>query len=161
MKTKGRGVARMPSLSSHPIFQIVQTQYAHFKDDSRRNAVAFKGTEVYVAVGSTVRCAELRDDSPEEESKEKKPYQVYKLLIACYNVSQTLEFPNVTFPIKEILWNHSGTHLALVGSHDLAVISFPRLGLTSNIKVDNIPPKCSPLFSPSNLKGLPNRQECI
>jgi hypothetical protein len=40
---------------------------------ARRNVVAFKGTEVYVAVGSTVRCAELREwyamDSESEDDK--------------------------------------------------------------------------------------------
>jgi len=76
----------MPSLSSHPIFQIEQTEYSHFKEDSRRNVVAFKGTEVYVAVGSTVRCAELRDDSLGEDSTDKKPYQVFTRLFLPSNI---------------------------------------------------------------------------
>jgi hypothetical protein len=49
----------------------------------------------------------------------------------------------VTFEIKELLWNQSGTHLALVGVNDLAIVTFPRLGLTSHIKADTIPPKYS------------------
>ena len=78
--------AKMPSLSSHPIFQIEQIEYSHFKEDSRRNVVAFKGTEVYVAVGSTVRCAELRDDSSGDDSTDKKPYQVFTRLFLLSNL---------------------------------------------------------------------------
>jgi hypothetical protein len=135
--------ARMSPLSSHPLFNIPPTAYAHFKDDSRRNVVAFKGTEVSVAVGSTVRCAELRDDVVGEEAKDKKSaYQVCSNVLCVTNpVCKTFEFPAVTFPIKEILWNNSSTHLALVGTYELAVISFPRLGLTSHVKIENIPPK--------------------
>lgn len=50
----------------------------------------------------------------------------------------------MTFEIEELLWNTSGTHLALVGKHDLAIVTFPRLGLTSHIKSDTIPPKYFP-----------------
>src|SRR5579859_626063 len=41
----------------------------------------------------------------------------------------------------ELVWNQYGTHLALVGQNDVAVVSFPRLGLTSLIKAETIPPK--------------------
>ena len=61
----------MPSLSSHPIFRIERDRYRHLNQSVRRNIVAFKGTEVYVAVGSIVRYAELREwhalDSPPED----------------------------------------------------------------------------------------------
>ena len=86
----------MPSLSSHPIFQIENKQYAVFKKDLRRNVVAFQGTEVYVAVGSTVRCAELREWYANEDQRDKKPYQVrpipFSLLIARHWSSQVLLF---------------------------------------------------------------------
>ena len=49
------------------------------------------------------------------------------------------------FKIKELVWNSHGTHLALIGSYELAVIVFPRLGLTGPVKSDTIPPK-SPLY---------------
>ena len=63
----------MPSLSSHPCFQVNDGLSFQQKNPVRRNIVAFKGTEVYVAVGSTVRYAELRewyarDKEPEDES---------------------------------------------------------------------------------------------
>lgn len=66
----------MPSLSSHPIFLFDSTTNI-FEGTTRRNVVAFKGTEVYVAVGSTVRYADLRewfalDDGPSD----KKYYKV-------------------------------------------------------------------------------------
>jgi hypothetical protein len=133
----------MSPLSSHLLFNIPAAAYAHFKDDSRRNVVAFKGTEVSVAVGSTVRCAELRDDVTSAEGKDKKAaYQVCNNVLCVTNcVLKTFEFPTVRFAIKEVLWNNSGTHLALMGTNELAIISFPRLGLTSHVKVDNIPPK--------------------
>jgi hypothetical protein len=51
----------MPSLSAHPIFRIGSESFNPFKATDRRNIIAFKGTEVYVAVGSTVRYAELRE----------------------------------------------------------------------------------------------------
>lgn len=68
----------MPSLSSHPIFQIDKTEYDSFQKDARRNVVAFKGTEVYVAVDSTVRCAELREwyAMEDDEVQDDKCYQV-------------------------------------------------------------------------------------
>ena len=76
----------MSPLSSHPVFDIPPTAYAHFTDDSRRNVVVFKGTEVSVAVGSTVRCAELRDDVAGEEAKDKKPaYQVCNNMLLVTN----------------------------------------------------------------------------
>jgi hypothetical protein len=50
----------------------------------------------------------------------------------------------VTFDIKELVWNQNGTHLALVGSHDIAIITFPRLGLTSLAKSETIPPRLTP-----------------
>ena len=63
----------MPSLSAHPIFQIEREAYESIKQTTRRNVVAFKGTEAYVAVGSTVRYAELREwfalDSQLEDDK--------------------------------------------------------------------------------------------
>src|SRR5271154_2127312 len=63
----------MPSLSQHPIFSVPSETYYSLKRTTRRNVVAFKGTEVYVAVGSTVRCAELREwyamDSESEDDK--------------------------------------------------------------------------------------------
>jgi hypothetical protein len=72
----------MPSLSSHPIFQINKNQYKSFQKDTRRNVVTFKGTEVYVAVGSTVRCAELREwHAMEDERQGEKCYQVHRLLL--------------------------------------------------------------------------------
>ena len=71
----------MPALSSHPIFQIDKNQHESFQNDTRRNVVAFKGTEVYVAVGSTVRCAELREwYAMEDEREDEKCYQVRRLL---------------------------------------------------------------------------------
>ena len=51
----------MQSRSSHPIFNVPNRTYSSLKGTTRRNVIAFKGTEVYVAVGSTVRCAELRE----------------------------------------------------------------------------------------------------
>jgi plastocyanin domain-containing protein len=71
----------MPSLSSHSIFQIDKKEYKSFQKDTRRNVVTFKGTEVYVAVGSTVRCAELRQwHAMEDERQGEKCYQVDRLL---------------------------------------------------------------------------------
>ena len=72
----------MPSLSSHPIFKIDKGVYRSFKKDARRNVVAFKGTEVYVAVGSRVRCAELREwYAMDEEPQDGTHYQVLLSLI--------------------------------------------------------------------------------
>ena len=63
----------MPSLSQHPIFSVPNETYSSLKRTTRRNVVAFKGTEVYVAIGSTVRCAEMREwyamDSDSEDDK--------------------------------------------------------------------------------------------
>ena len=47
----------------------------------------------------------------------------------------------MTFDIQELVWNQSGTQLALVGDHDIAVVSFPRLGLTTMVKSEKLPPK--------------------
>ena len=63
----------MPPLSSHPIFRIDTGSFDALEGKGRRNVVSFKGTEVYVAVGSTVRYAELRewyamDGEPEDGS---------------------------------------------------------------------------------------------
>ena len=68
----------MPPLSAHPIFRINDGPASETKDNIRRNTVAFKGTEVYVAVGSTVRYAELREwFAANEESQDKTHYQVF------------------------------------------------------------------------------------
>lgn len=45
------------------------------------------------------------------------------------------------FDIQELVWNQYGTHLALVGEHELAIITFPRLGLTGLVKSEKLPPK--------------------
>ena len=72
----------MPSLSSHPILQIDKGTYKSFKKDARRNVVAFKGTEVYVAVGPKVRCAELREwYAMEDEPHDGTHYQVLSLFV--------------------------------------------------------------------------------
>jgi hypothetical protein len=65
----------MPSLSQHPLFKVPSGTYSSLKRTTRRNVVAFKGTEVYVAIGSTVRCAELRErDAMDSESEDDKSY---------------------------------------------------------------------------------------
>lgn len=51
----------MSSLASHPIFQTESDELKGFNATDRRNVVAFKGTEVYIAVGSTIRYGELRE----------------------------------------------------------------------------------------------------
>lgn len=72
----------MPSLSSHPIFRIDKGAYKSFNNDARRNVVAFKGTEVYVAVGPKVRCADLRGwYAMEEEPQDGIHYQVLSTLV--------------------------------------------------------------------------------
>ena len=68
----------MPPLSAHPIFRINDGPAAPNVENIRRNTVAFKGTEVYVAVGSTVRYAELREwFAMDDESQDKTYYQVF------------------------------------------------------------------------------------
>jgi len=67
----------MPPLSAHPIFQINDGPAAPNSETIRRNTVSFKGTEVYVAVGSTVRYAELREwFALEDDAQDKTHYQV-------------------------------------------------------------------------------------
>jgi hypothetical protein len=66
----------MHSLSSHPIFLFDASSQVS-KGTTRRNIIAFKGTEVYVAVGSTVRYAELREWYVlDGEAVDKNYYQV-------------------------------------------------------------------------------------
>ena len=68
----------MPPLSTHPIFRINDGPAVPNAENNRRNTVAFKGTEVYVAVGSTVRYAELREwFAMGEETQDRTPYQVF------------------------------------------------------------------------------------
>src|SRR5277367_2186574 len=75
----------MPSLSLHPIFKVPSETYSSLKRTARRNVVAFKGTEVYVAVASTVRCAELREwYAMDTEPEMDKSY---------YQVTNSLDFP--------------------------------------------------------------------
>ena len=84
LRRKGQEKAKkkaMPSLSSHPIFQIDKKEYKSFQKDTRRNVVTFKGTEVYVAVGSIVRCAELREWYATEDEQDEKCYQVHRLFL--------------------------------------------------------------------------------
>ena len=64
----------MPSLSSHPIFQVDIRELNISKKSGRRNVIAFKDSEVYVAVGSTIRYAELREWYALEGEPEDKPY---------------------------------------------------------------------------------------
>jgi hypothetical protein len=72
----------MPSLSSHPIFLFESSEANVSKGTARRNVVAFKGTEVYVAVGSTVRYADLREwFALEDGPGDKKYYKVPPVLI--------------------------------------------------------------------------------
>jgi hypothetical protein len=73
-----RQTGNMPPLSSHPIFKVRNEALGSFKQNRRRNIVAFKGTEVYIALGSTVLCAELRDwyAMDGEPKDDKKYYQV-------------------------------------------------------------------------------------
>ena len=67
----------MPSLSSHPIFQIDVETLQSSQQNDRRNVVVLKDSEVYVAIGSTVRYAELRDwYALEGEPENKSYYQV-------------------------------------------------------------------------------------
>jgi hypothetical protein len=67
----------MPSLSSHPIFQIDVETLQSSQQNDRRNVVVLKDSEVYVAIGSTVRYAELRDwYAIEGEIENKSYYQV-------------------------------------------------------------------------------------
>jgi hypothetical protein len=71
----------MPSLSSHPIF-LFDTSSQVPKGATRRNIIAFKGTEVYVAVGSTVRYAELREwYAMDDEPVDKNYHQVSSSLL--------------------------------------------------------------------------------
>lgn len=71
----------MPFLSFHPIFQIEENAFPSLKRNVRRNIVAFKGTEVYIAVGSEVRCAELRKwyAMDEEQKGDETYFQVFAL----------------------------------------------------------------------------------
>ena len=140
----------MPSLSSHPVFNTPNGTYSSLQNTARRNVVAFKGTEVYLAVGSAVRCADLREwYAMDTEPQDDKSY--YQVSPRAYGIAdyQTLQFPSLTFPIEELVWNYSGTQLACVGAHNLAVIMFPRLGLSSHIKADSIPPKSVTFIDPS------------
>jgi hypothetical protein len=68
-----------PLLSSHPIFRFEDDHIPIIKDGEQggRNIVAFKGTEVYVAVGSQVRYAQLREwYTLDETSADETYYQV-------------------------------------------------------------------------------------
>jgi hypothetical protein len=88
----------MPELSSHRIFKFDDDEIPIIKDleQGRRNVVAFKGTEVYVAVGSAVRYAELREwYAMEDVSEDEKYYQVPTSLA----LSLTLD---VGFPFGDI-----------------------------------------------------------
>ena len=77
----------MPSLSSHPIFKFDDGPLPIYKDleEGRRNIIAFKGTEVYVAVGSTVRYAELREWYAMDEVEQDEEY--YQVRISFYEFS--------------------------------------------------------------------------
>ena len=67
----------MAPLAAHPIFRISDGPASPNLGHIRRNTVAFKGTEVYVAVGSTVRYAELREwFAMDEETQDRAHYQV-------------------------------------------------------------------------------------
>jgi hypothetical protein len=82
----------MPSLSSHPIFHVDDGLSFQQNEKVRRNIVAFKGTEVYVAVGSTVRYAELREwYAMESQPKDDNLYQVrslHSLLKTDFEISE-------------------------------------------------------------------------
>ena len=70
----------MSSLSSHPIFHVDDGLSFQQKEKARQNIVAFKGTEVYVAVGSTVRYAQLREwYAVESQPQDDDLYQVESL----------------------------------------------------------------------------------
>jgi hypothetical protein len=72
----------MAPLSAHPIFRINDGPASETKNHCRRNTLAFKGTQVYVAVGSTVRYAELREwFAADTESQDKIHYQAFPLII--------------------------------------------------------------------------------
>ena len=66
----------MPSPSSHPIF-LFDSPKSNVPKNPRRNIVAFKGTEVYIAEGSTVRYADLLEwYALEDGPQDQKYYQV-------------------------------------------------------------------------------------
>jgi len=75
----------MRSLSSHPIFRFEDDDIPLIKDaeQKRRNIVTFKGTEVYVAVGSKIRYAELREwYALDERSEDEKYYHVCGIYVS-------------------------------------------------------------------------------
>jgi hypothetical protein len=89
----------MSPLSSHPIFQIERDAFPSLKRNVRRNIVAFKGTEVYIAVGSEVRCAELREwyAMDGEQKDDKTHFKVHSLCKARLTLDTKFryrDFPN-------------------------------------------------------------------
>jgi hypothetical protein len=139
----GRIPTAMPPLSDHPIFKISPEDISTQPDPSAllsKNILTFKHTEIYLAVGSTVRYADLRDWYVQDHASPDGPhYQVLPLSREC--AYKTLRFPTVGFDIRSLVWNSRATQLALVGARDVAVVQFPRLGLTGIFNAEKLPPK--------------------
>jgi hypothetical protein len=93
---------------------------------------------------SATPCAALNCANGTAERR-KRPISRYYLR-AHRADNKIIEFPSVSFTIESLVWNESGTHLALVGKSDVAVLAFPRLGLASPLKSESIPPKSSTCY---------------
>ena len=82
---QGFAEQRIPFLHvvlERPIFRISDGPVSPELGQIRRNTVSFKGTEVYVAVGSTVRYAELREwFAMDEETQDRAHYQVLFMFV--------------------------------------------------------------------------------
>jgi hypothetical protein len=61
----------MAWLSAHPIFHLAADAFnTETQQDTGRNVVTFRGSQVFVAVGNSVRGAELREWNSSETTSE-------------------------------------------------------------------------------------------
>ncbi|KAK9451710.1 uncharacterized protein V1518DRAFT_409316 [Limtongia smithiae] len=80
------------------------------KDLGSRELIAVRGSEVFVATGGEVRCADCANIRNSLNS-----LRYYK----------TLSIPDINFTIRKLQINDTGTYLAIVGDHEIVVCALP------------------------------------
>lgn len=95
----------------------------------RRRIMALRESDLLLAVGNEIRITSLSDAyTLNGQQRSYKVCRVPSTLQPILTRLQTLYTPNIEFEIRQIAVNQNGKLLAVIGSHQVAVISLPRAG---------------------------------
>ncbi|KAF3938225.1 hypothetical protein ABW19_dt0204563 [Dactylella cylindrospora] len=85
----------------------------------QRRTILIRDTELFVAHGREIRCADLKDIKAATEKSEVYTGSAY----------QTLDLPNIDFDISQIIRSADGETMIVVGEYDIGVALLPAPGV--------------------------------